>query len=177
MKDKILSIAIAVFLVLSVLNIIATFYFYRVYNANINAINQQNWLTKLKVDDLVKNSDAYKESLEGLSAQFKNYTQTISSMEEKVNTGETNTKGLLSKMQSIKLDIEDWQKKYSSTLAEIAELKEKTDILMGNIDQARRAGGNVDLGQISVHTEGGYEGKADETKASVESNFAGKKKK
>ncbi len=155
MKDKIVGIIGVVVVVLFVVNIATSLFLYKQYNDNINAVNQQNWLNKVKLENLEKNADSFKETIETLSSQLKNYDQSIAGIETKVNSGETSAKELTAKMQSIKLDIEDWQKKYGSALEQIAALKEKTAALTTGLDQLKKASpGNVDLGKISVEGEG-----------------------
>ena len=155
MKDKIVAIVGIVVVVLFVANIATSLYLYKQYNDNINSVNQQNWLNKVKLENLEKSADSFKETIETLSSQLKNYDQSIAGIETKVTTGETNAKEITAKMQSIKLDIEDWQKKYSAAIAQISALKEETESLTSGLEQLKKiSGGNVDLGKISVEGEG-----------------------
>ncbi|MFA6078963.1 MAG: hypothetical protein WC779_04370 [Candidatus Omnitrophota bacterium] len=155
MKDKIVAIVGIVVVVLFVANIATSLYLYKQYNDNINSVNQQNWLNKVKLENLEKSADTFKETVEALSTQLKNYDQSITGIETNVKMGETAAKEITAKMQSIKLDIEDWQKKYSTAISQIAALKEKTESLTAGLDQLKKiSGGNVDLGKISVEGEG-----------------------
>ncbi len=161
MKDKIVAIVGIVVVVLFVVNIATSLYLYKQYNDNMNSVNQQNWLNKVKLENLEKSADSFKDMIETLGSQLKNYDQSIAGIETKVNSGETSAKELTAKMQSIKLDIEDWQKKYGSALEQIASLKEKMETLTTGLDQLKKASpGNVDLGKISVEGEGSTQAEA-----------------
>lgn len=157
MKERIVMIVGMIVIVLFIINAGLVFYFHKQHNDNINNINQQNWLTKIKVENMEKNSDSFRETLETMNTQFKNYDENLATIEKRVGTGETLAKDISSKMQSIRLDIEDWQKKYATALKELTELKNKTDSVIANIAQLKKETGNVDLGRISV--EGQTEGR------------------
>ena len=147
MKEKVIMIVGIVFFALLVLNIATVFYFYQQYSAKINTLDRQNWLTKVKVENLEKSADGFKSAMENMDSQYK-------ALENTVNLSETNTKTLSSKLQGIKSDMESLHNKYSSTLLDVTDISQKTAMLKADIEQLKKdAARNVDLGKISVEGE------------------------
>jgi chromosome segregation ATPase len=162
MKEKLVAIGGVIFAVLLVVNLAAVVYLYRQYTDNINTINQQNWLTKIKLETIEKSSASFKETVDTLATQLKNYDQSIASLEgkvaaaeNKVLSAETGSKEVAAKIQSVKLDIENWQKRYGMAWNEIDKLKEKTDQLLTAVETLKKQPATpdtVDLGKIAVES-------------------------
>ncbi len=154
MKEKIIAVAGLVFLVLFVLNISTIFYFYKQYNDNLGTINQQNSLTKIKLEGLEKDSENFKGSIDSLGASVKNYELSLSSMQDKMAASEKSVRDVSEVVTNFRANSQDLQKKYDAAVSQIAALKQKLESLSGSLDEIRKVTtGSVNLGKISVQND------------------------
>jgi chromosome segregation ATPase len=167
--QKIIIAALAVVFILLAINIVTSLYFFKQYKENLNYFDQQNWLTRVKLENMEKTMEGYKGTIENLNTQFTNYAENISSLDKKIGAGEEDRKDMLTKIEAIKSDIQGWQKSYNNILNEI---KERTDILKTNVEQlAKGITEQVNLGKISVKS-GEEATQAQPAKASYQSTPA-----
>ena len=152
MKGKIMTVLGVIFFALVVLNTITVLYFYKHYNENIDAINQENSLTRTKLETLEKDSESFKNTVETINSQVKGYEQNILVLENRLNSAESGANDLISKLQKVKTDVEDWQTKYGAAIDQVSELKTTMDKLAADMEAIRRM--NVNLGKIAVQQQG-----------------------
>lgn len=155
MKGKIMMVLGVVFFALVILNTITVLYFYKQYNENIDAINQENSLTRTKLETLEKDSETFKNTVETINSQVKGYEQNILVLENRLTTAEGGANDLIAKLQKVKTDVEDWQTKYGAAMDLVAEVKEKTEKLAADMEEIRKM--NVNLGKIAVQQGGAAE--------------------
>lgn len=163
MAQKIIIGALVIVFILLVVNIGTSLFFYKQYKENISYFDQQNWLTRVKLENVEKGMDGYKNTVETLNSQFTSYAENISSIEKKVGSGETERKDIAAKIDAIKSEMKEWQSNYNSV---VNELRDRTEILKTNVEQlAKGVTEQVSLGKISVKGEAAAEAEAAPAKA------------
>jgi len=151
MVQKIIIGALVIVFILLVVNIATSLFFYKQYKENISYFDQQNWLTRVKLENLEKGMDSYKNTVESLNSQFTTYSESISSIEKKVGSSEAERKDITSRIETIKSEMKEWQDRYNSV---VNDLKDRTEILKTNVEQlAKGITEQVSLGKISVKNE------------------------
>lgn len=159
MRTKILvSLGIVIFL-LVFLNTVTVFYFYKQYSSNIEAINQEAGNTRTKLEDLEKESEAFRKVTEAIGSQVKGYEQSILSLENRINLNESSANDLAEKIQGTKAAIDDWQKKLESALSLVVELRDSTEKLVSDVEEIKKMNTSVDLGKIAVQKGGSRKGR------------------
>jgi chromosome segregation ATPase len=155
MVQKIIIGALVIVFILLVVNIGTSLFFYKQYKENISYFDQQNWLTRVKLENIEKSVDGYKNTVENVNSQFASYAENLSSIEKKVGSGETERKDMTSRIEAIKSEMKEWQANYNTV---VNELKDRTEILKTNVEQlAKGITEQVSLGKISVKGEPGAE--------------------
>lgn len=154
MKTKILTALGIIVFMLVLLNTTTVFYFYKQYNDNIDTINQENGITRAKLEDLEKESLVFRNMTETISSQLKSYEQNILTLENRINSNETNANDLSEKILEIKTSINDWQKKLGSALSLVTELRDSTEKLLFDVEEIKKLNTSVDLGKIAVQGRG-----------------------
>lgn len=155
MKLKIATVLGIIFCILVILNTVTVFYFYMQYNDNMNAITQEGSITKVRLNNLEKDTGTFRSAVDTMGSQLKSYEQNILTLENRVSSGETKAGELTSKFQTVNTAVDEWQKKYESALAQVAEIKDRTEKLLADVGELKKYGsGNVNLGKIAVQSAG-----------------------
>ena len=164
MKKDILFIAlIGVLFVLVAGSIVASFSFYKEYKDKMDYLEQQSVSGKSKVEGLEAKLDNFKSTVDDIGSQIKGYSDNIKAIQNTVSLSDEERKGLMSKLEEMKKDLQGWQKDYLST---VIDIRQSMMVLKDNLDLMDSKSKEIELGKITVKRG---EKKEDKTEASAAS--------
>ena len=145
-KAKVMALLIVILFILAAVSIASGYYFYEDYKGKIDYLEKQNQSAKEKLESFGKSIDDLNGNVEGLTGQFKKYSEELVAMKDKVSLGAAEKNEMLSKISSITNDMEN----LNAFSATVNELKEKVETLRNKLENAKTETHKVDLGKISV---------------------------
>ena len=146
-KDIVIVALIGVLFVLVAGSIVASFSFYKEYKDKIDYLEQQNSSGKSKVEGLEAKLDNFKSTMDDVSSQIKNYSDSVKAIQSTVVLSESERKDLLLQLESMKTDLQSWQKNYAST---VISIRQSVMTLRDSIDSVDDKTKEVELGKITV---------------------------
>ena len=162
-KDMVFIALVGVLFVLVAGSIVASFSFYKEYKDKTDYLEQQNMSGKSKMEGLEAKLDNFKSTVDDINSQIKGYSDNIKAMQNTVNLSEEERKGLMSKLEEMKKDLQGWQKDYLST---VIDIRQSMMVLKDNLDLMDSKSKEIELGKITVKRG---EKKEDKTEASAAS--------
>ncbi|MFA5085096.1 MAG: hypothetical protein WC482_01880 [Candidatus Omnitrophota bacterium] len=146
-KDIILIALIGILFVLVAGSIVASFSFYKEYKDKIDYLERQNMSGRSKMEGLEARLDNFKSTVDDINSQIKGYSDAVKSIQNTVNLSEDERRGLMSKLEEMKKDLQGWQKDYAST---VIDIRQSMMVLKDNLDIIENKSKEIELGKITV---------------------------
>ena len=122
--------------------------FYTVeYPKKVSDLEKQSDAFLKKVDFVKDSVDNLRFTIESMDSQFKNYTEELLEIEDKLNLNEAQRKQFIEEVTEVKDELLFWQKKYTGI---IVHLQNKVNSLDGISKSSSSQEEAIDLGQIEV---------------------------
>lgn len=146
-KDMIFVALIGVLFVLIAGSIVASFSFYKEYKDKMDYLEQQSMSGKSKMEGLEAKLDNFKSTVDDINSQVKGYSDDIKAVQNTVSLSEEERKSLMSKLEEMKKDLQDWQKDYSST---VIDIRQGMMMLKDDLAMTESKSKEIELGKITV---------------------------
>ena len=148
---KIVIIVVIMLFVMVLTTIGAGAFFYKQYNQKVAHFEQQDRYMQAQLKGVENSLDSFKNSLEGLHFQFKDFVKELNAIESQwksfTQSSTEEGKKLFSRVDAMHREMQQWQTEYSSSLQSFQETLRN---LKNQIGMAQEGAQQVELGEIAV---------------------------